>query len=83
MFVESRGLYSLTRTAVATSGWDKVKRINVRPAVGIGGQIGVKAEFPSRDISSATADGHAKNSIFVYLCNKNFNQKYNLKPFRK
>lgn len=38
--------------------------MNVRPAVGIGGQIGVKAEFPSRDISRATADGHAEMKNF-------------------
>jgi hypothetical protein len=65
MFVESLGLYNLTRTAVATSGCDNVKRINVRPAVGIGGQIGVKAVFPSREISRATADGQAKRIFFI------------------
>ena len=71
MFVESRGLYSLTRTAVATSGCDRVKRMNARPAVGIGGQIGVKAVFPSREISKATADGHAKRTFSLsVICNE-------------
>lgn len=61
MFAESLGLYSLTRTAVATSGCDRVKRMNVRPAVGMGGHMGVRAVLPSRDTSRDTADGQAKN----------------------
>lgn len=59
ILVESRGLYSLIRTAVATSGCDKVRRMNVKPAVGIGGQTGIKGLLLSLEISSATADGHA------------------------
>lgn len=34
-------------------------RINVKPAVGIGGQTGVKGLLLSLETSIATADGHA------------------------
>lgn len=59
LFVQSRGLYSRTNTEVATSGCESVRSIDVRPAIGMGGHTGVRSEFPSRDISNATADGQA------------------------
>jgi len=52
-------LYKRTNTEVATSGCDNVTRIYVKPAVGTGGQTGVKGPLFSRETSSATADGHA------------------------
>jgi len=65
MFVESRGLYKRTNTEVATSGWDNVTRIYVKPAVGIGGQTGVNGPLLSLETSSATAEGHAVEHKYV------------------
>jgi len=65
IFVESRGLYKRTNTEVATSGCDSVTRIYVKPAVGTGGQTGVRGPLFSREISSATADGHAVKHIYI------------------
>lgn len=67
MFVESRGLYKRTNTEVATSGWDKVTRMYVKPAVGIGGQTGVSGPLLSLETSSATADGHAVKDKHAHI----------------
>lgn len=67
MLVESRGLYKRTNTEVATSGWDSVIRMYVKPAVGIGGQTGVNSPLLSLETSSATAEGHAIEQRKTYV----------------
>jgi hypothetical protein len=73
MFDESRGLYSLMRTAPATSGVGSWSRTKVKPLVVRGGHTGSMLEPGSRDISIATAAGQAEKMGYSVnlLFNKN------------
>jgi hypothetical protein len=67
MLDESRGLYSLMRTAPATSGVGRCSLTNVKPLVLSGAHTGSILEPGSREISSATADGQAEKINTIYF----------------